>query len=155
MVFKCFFQVFLQVFQMHVSSVSSTFGCMLQMLHLDILKVDRVLHLPPRFLLFHLDVSSSGTGLGIRCLHPLLDAGNIWGGTGPMWTRENGLHAQASGRPVCPDASKPVLLLLRTNICGKFEISNTRNPQRRIQNTRLICMKTITNSRIGTERPEN
>ena len=32
---------------------------MLQVLHLDVLKVDRVLHLPPRLLLPHLGVSSS------------------------------------------------------------------------------------------------
>jgi hypothetical protein len=36
MIFKCF-----QVFQKHVSSVSSVFFCMLQVLHLDVLKVDR------------------------------------------------------------------------------------------------------------------
>ena len=40
MVFKCF-QVFLQVFQKHVSSVSSTFRHMLQGLHLNVSKVDR------------------------------------------------------------------------------------------------------------------
>ena len=52
------FQVFLLVFQIHVSSVSSAFGCMLQVLHLNVSKVDRMLHLPPRILLPHLDVSS-------------------------------------------------------------------------------------------------
>jgi hypothetical protein len=45
--FSSGFQMFLQVFQMHVSSVSSTFRSMLQVLHLDISKVDRVLHLVP------------------------------------------------------------------------------------------------------------
>jgi hypothetical protein len=35
------FQVFLQVFQKHVSSVSSVFFCILQVFHLDVLKVDR------------------------------------------------------------------------------------------------------------------
>jgi hypothetical protein len=40
--FKCF-QVFLQVFHTHVSSVSSVFRRMLQMFHLDVL--DRVLHM--------------------------------------------------------------------------------------------------------------
>ena len=44
MVFKCF-QMFLHVFQIHVSNVSSAFRCMQQVLHLDVLKVDRVLHL--------------------------------------------------------------------------------------------------------------
>ena len=39
------FQVFLQVFQMHVSFV---FRRMLQLLHLDVSKLDRVLHLSPR-----------------------------------------------------------------------------------------------------------
>jgi hypothetical protein len=37
MVFKCF-QVFLQVFQMHVLRVSSAFRRMLQVLHLDVQK---------------------------------------------------------------------------------------------------------------------
>ena len=97
MVFKCS-QMFLQVFQTHVSSVSSIFRRILQVLHLDVLKVGRVLHLPPRFLLSRLDVSSSVVGLGIRCPPPLLDAGNVRGGTGPAWTRENGRHARASGR---------------------------------------------------------
>ena len=44
MVFKCF-HVFLQVFQRHVSSVSSAFRRMLQVLHLDVSKVNRVLHI--------------------------------------------------------------------------------------------------------------
>ena len=39
------FQVFFQVFQKHVSSVSTTFRRMLQLLYLDVSKVDRVLHL--------------------------------------------------------------------------------------------------------------
>jgi len=48
MAFQEFFQVFLQVFQMHVSSVSSVFRRMLQMFHLNISKVDRVLHMLQR-----------------------------------------------------------------------------------------------------------
>jgi hypothetical protein len=40
MVFECF----LQVFQIHVSSVSSVFFCILQLLHMDVSKLDRVLH---------------------------------------------------------------------------------------------------------------
>jgi hypothetical protein len=39
--FQVFFRCVLQVFQIHVSIVSSVFFCMLQVLHLDILKVDR------------------------------------------------------------------------------------------------------------------
>jgi hypothetical protein len=53
------FQVLLQVFQMHVSSVSSVFKRVLQMLHLNVPEVDRVLHLPHRLLLLYLGVSSS------------------------------------------------------------------------------------------------
>ena len=44
-VLQCFssvFQVFLRVFQMHVSNVSSAFKRMFQMLYLDVLKVHRV-----------------------------------------------------------------------------------------------------------------
>ena len=40
-VFSCFFQVF----QKHVSSVSSVFRSMLQVLHLDISKVEQMLHM--------------------------------------------------------------------------------------------------------------
>ena len=39
-VFK-YCQVFFQMFQTHVSSVSSVFFCMLQLLHLDVSKIDR------------------------------------------------------------------------------------------------------------------
>jgi hypothetical protein len=39
--FSSVFQVFLQVFQIHVLNISYTFRYMLQWLYLDILKVDR------------------------------------------------------------------------------------------------------------------
>jgi hypothetical protein len=42
--FQCF-QVFLQVFHTHVSSVSSIYIRMLQMFYLDVSKVERVLHM--------------------------------------------------------------------------------------------------------------
>ena len=42
------FQVFLQVFQMHISTVLFVFKCILQLLHLDVPKLDRLLHRPPR-----------------------------------------------------------------------------------------------------------
>jgi hypothetical protein len=47
--FQCFLVVFYQVFQKYVSSVSSVFFCMLQVLHLDVLKVNRasVINLHP------------------------------------------------------------------------------------------------------------
>jgi hypothetical protein len=44
MIFKCF-QVFTRVFQTLVSNVSSVFFCMLQLLHVNVSKVDRVLHI--------------------------------------------------------------------------------------------------------------
>jgi hypothetical protein len=43
--FSNVFHVFLQVFQTLISRVSSIFFCMLQLLHLDVLKLDRVLHM--------------------------------------------------------------------------------------------------------------
>ena len=62
------FHMFLQVFQMHVSSILSGFKRMLQVLHVNVLKVDRVLHLPPRLLLPRLGVSSSAAfSLSYRC----------------------------------------------------------------------------------------
>ena len=47
--FLSVFHMFLQVFQMHVSCVSSAIRRILQVLHPDVLKVDRVLHLSPYF----------------------------------------------------------------------------------------------------------
>jgi hypothetical protein len=50
-VLQCFlsvFQVLLQVFQKHISSVLSVFRRMLQMLHIDVLKVDQVLYMETR-----------------------------------------------------------------------------------------------------------
>jgi hypothetical protein len=43
--FSCVFQVFLQVFQTHVSSVLPVYRRMLQMFHLDVSKVNRLLHM--------------------------------------------------------------------------------------------------------------
>ena len=51
MVFRCF---------------CKCFRCMFQVFHLDVLKVDRVLHPPPRLLLPCLGVSSSRCRLGIQ-----------------------------------------------------------------------------------------
>ena len=96
------FQVFLQLFQMHVSSILFAFRRMLQVLHLDVSKVDWVLHLPRRFLLPRLDTSSQ-RWLGIRrpSLH-LLDASDIRDGVGPHGAG-NGCMC---GRPGRLDASE-------------------------------------------------
>jgi hypothetical protein len=105
--FKCF-HVFFQVFQKHVSSISSVFRRILQVLHLDVLKVDRVLHL------------SSPSAASPRCLlllpapvghpplpPPLLDASDVRDSAGPAWARktarETDCWARASRRPVRPD----------------------------------------------------
>ena len=71
------FQVFLQVFQTLVSSVSSVFTCMLQMFHLDVIKTNRVLLLGT-----HLSqqASKQGNRGGVRGLH----VGS--GGVGDVWT---------------------------------------------------------------------
>jgi hypothetical protein len=74
------------MFQKHVSSVSSAFRHMLQVLHFDVSKVNRVLHLPCHF-----------SAISSRCLlllrasarhppppTPLPDAGDIWGGEGNL-----------------------------------------------------------------------
>jgi hypothetical protein len=88
MVFKCFFYVFLQVFKVHVSSVSSTFRRMLQVPHLDVSKVDRVLHLSLRFLLPRLGSPPPSASWHPPPPPPLLDVGDVRGGAGPMWTRK-------------------------------------------------------------------
>jgi hypothetical protein len=64
--FLSIFQVFLQVFQTHVLNVSFVFKRMLQVLYLDVSKVDWVLQLPSRFQLPRLGVSSSPSA----ALHP-------------------------------------------------------------------------------------
>ena len=46
---------------MHVSNVSCAFRCMLQVLHLDVSKVDRVLHLAPSSSLTALLLDAGGT----------------------------------------------------------------------------------------------
>jgi hypothetical protein len=52
-----FYTRMLQVFQTYVSSVSSVFFCMLQVLHLDVSKVDRdVAHVAMVFQLYVLSV---------------------------------------------------------------------------------------------------
>jgi hypothetical protein len=56
------FQVFLQVFQIYVSSVS--FSRMLQVLHLDVSKIDRMLHFSHHNLLPRLNVSPPPPGAG-------------------------------------------------------------------------------------------
>jgi len=79
------------MFQAHVSHFSHAFIHMLQMFYLDVSKVDRVLHLSLRFLLSRLGVPSSR--LLAPAGHPppapiLPDAGDVRGGTGPVWARE-------------------------------------------------------------------
>jgi len=71
--FKCFSGV-LQVFQKHVSFV---FRRMLQLLHLDVSKLDRVLHIPPRL-----------SAISPRCQ-------TREGGGGPQW---RGRALRACGR---------------------------------------------------------
>jgi hypothetical protein len=51
--FQVFSGVFFQVFQKYVSSVSTAFRRMLQLLYLDISKVDRVCGISPPDLLLH------------------------------------------------------------------------------------------------------
>ena len=91
------------MFHTHVSSVSSIFRRMLQLLLLDVLKVDQVLHLALRFRLPRLSVSSSQRWLSIRRPRPppLLDASDVRCNMGPMWARE---MVCRRGRP---GASKP------------------------------------------------
>jgi hypothetical protein len=57
---KCFQVFFFQVFQKHVSSILTAFRRMLQLLYLDVSKVDWVLHLPPHLLLYRLSWRRQG-----------------------------------------------------------------------------------------------
>jgi hypothetical protein len=89
MAFK-YFQVFFQVFQKHVSSVSTAFKHMLQLLYLDASKVNQVLHLssPPYVALSlpapagHPNDAASGS-FRIGGTTPFLSC--RLGGAGPAW----------------------------------------------------------------------
>ena len=87
---------------MHVPSVLSAFRRMLQVLYLDVSKVDRVLHLPPHLLLSRLGVSLLSTALH------------------PPQTREGG--AGDGGM----DASARSRLLLRGQVALRFTFSVMR-----------------------------
>ena len=65
-----------QVFEKHISSVSSIFKRMLQVLHLDVSKVDRTLHLPSRFC-YLASVFPHPPGVGWATAALSLDAGNV------------------------------------------------------------------------------
>jgi hypothetical protein len=78
------FKVFLHVFQMHVLNVSSAVRRMLQILHLNVSKIDQVLHLPPRLLLPCLGVSSSRHWLGIHRPFPLFSMLVMFRAVGPV-----------------------------------------------------------------------
>jgi hypothetical protein len=114
--FQVFFQVFLQVFPMYVSSVPSAFRRMLQVLHLNVSKVDRVLHLLPCLLLPHLGVSSSSwRRLGIRLPLPLFSmlmtfraARAPCGRAKRCEKRTIGTGVRTRRQSGCPGASKPV-----------------------------------------------
>jgi hypothetical protein len=72
---------------------------MLQVLYLNVLKINEVLYLSSRFLLPRLGVFSFWHRLGIRRPLPVLEAGDVWDDTGPAWAREtrrNRLQARRS-----------------------------------------------------------
>jgi hypothetical protein len=118
MVFKCF-HVFFQVFHKHVSSVLSAFRRMLQLqlLHLDVLKADQVLHL-----------SSSPSTTSYRCVllalarHPYDAVPGSFriggaapfpschsGEAGPAWSARHGVQ-RASVRPDIRALTLPILI---------------------------------------------
>jgi hypothetical protein len=70
------FQMFSQVFQTLVSSVSSVFFCMLLLLHLDVLKVDR-------FVAHGMRVGSSWRRRG-DVVDVQSGVGDVWGGAGRL-----------------------------------------------------------------------
>ena len=74
--FLSVFHMFLQVFQMHVSCVSSAIRRILQVLHPDVLKVDRVLHLSPYFCCLASVSHLPDTGWASTVPPLLLDAGD-------------------------------------------------------------------------------
>ena len=83
------------------------------MLYLDISKVDRMLHLSPRFLLPHLGVSSSSQRwLGIRCpISPFSMFVMFGGGAGTTWARETARETDY----VRPGASETDNFILRSS----------------------------------------
>jgi hypothetical protein len=86
------FQVF-HCLQTYIASVVS--GCS---------KVNRVLHLPPHFLLPRLIFSSSRRRFDIQhAPPPILDASDVLGGVGPTWARETvrEMMARCEGMVMC------------------------------------------------------
>jgi hypothetical protein len=85
-----YFQVFSGVFATVLDTCFKYFICLqtYKVLYLDVLKVDRVLHLPSRFLLSHLGVSSSH----YVALHPYQTAEGAQRGPakGVSWGQANG-----------------------------------------------------------------
>ena len=91
--FQVFLGVFSQVFHKYVSSVSTAFSRMLQLLFFYVSKVDRVLCLSSCFFCCLTLVPSLRRSLGMCHPHPLsLDADDVWGGPGPMWVH---IHRRA------------------------------------------------------------
>jgi hypothetical protein len=78
---------FCKCFRCMCSSVLDVFRRMLQVLHLNVSKVDRVLHLSHRFLLPRLGVFSSLPTPAEHLSPPffLPDVGDVRGGKGPAW----------------------------------------------------------------------
>jgi hypothetical protein len=96
------FQVFLQVFQMHVSNILFVFRCMLYLLHLDVSKLDRVLNLSPSpFCCFasakrgKAEVVPTGIG-GPHVLASVVD--EMWAGKRGTWDWGSGAGVRTSGR---------------------------------------------------------
>jgi hypothetical protein len=96
MVFMCFCKCCRCMFQVFH---------LLQVLHLDVSKLDEVFHLPPRFLMPRLGVSSSfpASSGHLSPPPPLLDASVVRSSRGPAWCakwRGKQLQARASERPI-------------------------------------------------------
>ena len=120
---------------MYVLSVSSVFRRMFQVLYLDVLKVDRVLHLPSRLLLPRLGVPSSPSA----ALHPSLTA--EWAPRGLVERAHQGIAARtrAHALPFCYAgrnrlsldsrcwAGIPLLLSAQAHLSSRLDASSPIN----------------------------
>jgi hypothetical protein len=101
------------VFQTLVSSVSSVFFCMLQLLHLNVLKVDRMLHMGCAW------EAADGTDDG-------------WGNVGDVWSGADDVPDSASSLLVHSLAS-PTCQTLARSVCGAAGTVKTLAPGSDVQ----------------------
>jgi len=112
--FKCF-QVFLQVFQTYISSVSFIFKRILQMFHMNVSKVDQISHM--------LQCDSLATGVCCSCWGVMHACGKRRDGAlrGGRCGKQRGKRGCAAAAGVRPDVQALVLPIYDTWSCTSIK----------------------------------